>query len=154
MAGKDLTHSDLVTAFEARFDYLSARTMAVELLGVAGISKQAAYAPPDLKALCAAIDARFGPGGARILEALSAGDAPAAAAAKAVQEKAPEPAPAAAEPDRAGPDRAGQDRAGQDKAGPEKAASAKADAKDAGDAADSDHKGPPMGDDKKPAGKK
>lgn len=43
MAGTGLTHDNLIQAFERRFDYLSARSVAAQVLDTAGIRKADAY---------------------------------------------------------------------------------------------------------------
>ena len=96
MAGHALTHQHLIDAFEHRFDYLSARAMAAEVLDKAGLSKADSYDAAAAARIGMAIEATV-PRAASILAALpTAGAAPAAAAAPApAAVAAPAPAPAA-----------------------------------------------------------
>ncbi len=98
MAAKDLSHAELVTAFEARFDYQSARIVAGEVLGKAGVAKKDAYPGADLDAVRKAIETALGAAGGRVIEALARSAGP----AKAEPAK-PEPAKAAAAPMEAAP---------------------------------------------------
>ncbi len=87
-----LTHDQLIAALERRFDYQSARSVAGELLALAGVARADAYdAAAAGKVRAAAETALTRAHG--VLEALTI-TAPPAAPAKA---PAPEPAPAAVE---------------------------------------------------------
>ena len=91
-----LSHEQLVVALERRFDYQSARSVAGELLAVAGVAKADAYDAGASAKLRAAAEASLTRAHA-VLEALTA-TAPSAPAAPAKPASA-EPAPvAAAEP--------------------------------------------------------
>ena len=94
MAGHALTHQHLIDAFEHRFDYLSARAMAAEVLDKAGLSKADSYDAAAAARIGSTIEATV-PRAASILAALpKAGAAPAVAAAP-VHAAPAAPAPAA-----------------------------------------------------------
>ncbi len=94
-----LTHDQLVAAFEARFDYLTARTMLGEVLDNAGLAKSNAYDAAALAKVTVAIE-KVVSRPAPVLQRLSAGPAatPAPAAAPAPVAAAPAAEPVAAEP--------------------------------------------------------
>lgn len=123
------THKEIVSIFELRFDYQSARIMVSEALDVAGIDPAKEYDGGQVDALATAIG-RLSSDAGRVVDALAAEpaarpEAPAAAPAPAaeptpVAETAPEPeaapAPAAEPEDKAAPAK---------KAAPKKSAAAK-----------------------------
>ncbi|MCB9739908.1 MAG: hypothetical protein H6747_11610 [Deltaproteobacteria bacterium] len=131
MAANDLSHADLLKAFEARYDYLSARTVAGEVLTASGVGKKDGYAAAEVKSIVAAVQGSLGASGQSIVDALGA----------------PAPAPAAkAEPAKEAPAKAPAKDDAKDDAKDEKAAPAKADEKK--------EAAKPAADAKKPAGKK
>ena len=132
MAAKDLTHAELLIAFEARFDYLSARTMAAEAMQRAGVARKDAYGAADIAAIGKAIEQGVGASGASIVKAMGA--SPAQAAAPAPAEK---PAEKAAPAEKA-----------------EAAPAAKADTAPAADAAPATDAAPAAEDDDKKGDKK
>ncbi len=93
-----LSHEQLVAALERRFDYQSARSVAGELLAVAGVAKADAYDAGASAKLRAAVEASLTRAHA-VLEALAATapSAPAAPAKPAAAEPAPVAAPEPAE---------------------------------------------------------
>lgn len=139
MAANDLSHADLLKAFEARYDYLSARTVAGEVLTASGVGKKDGYAAAEVKSIVAAVQGSFGASGQSIIDALGA-PAPAAKAEPAKEAQAKAPAK----------DDAKADEKADEKAAPaakdEKAAPAKADEKK--------EAAKPAADAKKPASKK
>lgn len=143
MAANDLSHADLLKAFEARFDYLSARTVAGEVLSASGVGKKDGYAAAEVKSIVAAVQGSFGASGQSIIDALGA---PAPAAKAEPAKEAPAKAPAK--------DDAKDDEKAAPAAKDEKAAPAKADAKDEAKADEKKEAAKPAADAKKPAGKK
>jgi hypothetical protein len=57
MAGTGLTHDNLIQAFERRFDYLSARAVAAQVLDSAGVAKADQYDAGALARIGKAIEA-------------------------------------------------------------------------------------------------
>lgn len=57
MAGTGLTHDNLIQAFERRFDYLSARSVAAQVLDSAGVAKADQYDAGALARIGKAIEA-------------------------------------------------------------------------------------------------
>lgn len=139
MAANDLSHADLLKAFEARFDYLSARTVAGEVLTASGVGKKDGYAAAEVKSIVAAVQGSLGASGQSIVDALGA---PAPAAKAEPAKEAPAKAPAKDEAKEAAAD----DPKAEGDAKDEKAAPAKADEKK--------EAAKPAADAKKPAGKK
>ena len=89
MAAKGISHADLVTAFERRWDHYSARVMAGEVLASAGVKAGDSYADKDISAVVAALTAL---GGADAVIAALSAPAPAAKTADKPAPKAKEPA--------------------------------------------------------------
>ena len=89
MAAKGISHADLVTAFERRWDHYSARVMAAEALASAGVKAGDSYADKDVSAVVATLTAL---GGADAVIAALSAPAPAAKAADKPAAKAKEPA--------------------------------------------------------------
>ncbi len=69
MADK-MPHEDLLAAFEARYDYLSARTLLIEALHTAELEPKAEYTRPELNQLVAALQAGY-PGSDKIVERIN-----------------------------------------------------------------------------------
>ncbi len=93
MAANATSHQDLITAFERRWDYASARVMLAEVLATAGVDKHASYDGDAVKAICKAIADVPGDSQAVIAQ-LTAAEAP-APAAPAEKAAAPAEKPAA-----------------------------------------------------------
>ena len=93
MAANATRHQDLITAFEKRWDYASARVMLAEVLTTAGVDKQAAYDAEAVKAICTAIADVPGDSQA-VITKLTSAEATAAPAAKAAAPAAKAAAPA------------------------------------------------------------
>lgn len=96
----DVSHAALVNAFEARYDYLAARTVLNDALKNSGVGEKKSYSPDDIGKLHAALEAAGERNLDKITKALG-GPAPAAATAApaAPEPKAEEkPAPPAPEP--------------------------------------------------------
>ena len=97
MAAKGISHADLVTAFERRWDHYSARVMAGEALASAGVKAGDSYADKDVSAVVATLTAL---GGADAVIAALSAPAP---AAKAADKAADKPAAKAKEPAKKAP---------------------------------------------------
>ncbi len=56
MAATALSHDQMISAFESRFDYLTARTMLSEVLDSAGVGKSGAYDAAALAKIATAVE--------------------------------------------------------------------------------------------------
>ncbi len=109
MAATALSHDQMISAFESRFDYLTARTMLSEVLDSAGVGKSGAYDAAALAKIATAVEKLPRP--QPILARLASGPAAAAPAPAAKAEAKAEPkaepkaeaAPAEAAPAEAAP---------------------------------------------------
>lgn len=89
MAATALSHDQMISAFESRFDYLTARTMLSEVLDSAGVGKSGAYDAAALAKIATAVEKLPRP--QPILARLASAPAAAVPAPAAKAEAKPEP---------------------------------------------------------------